>query len=62
MARSLSETHDATPDLVGEDVRQTVCKLAEMGLVEDVAGVRARLKDLPAVRMRPRLFAAARPF
>jgi hypothetical protein len=39
MARSLSETHDATPDLVGEDVRQTVRKLAELGLVEDGAGV-----------------------
>ena len=39
MARSLSEIHDAAPDVVGEDVRQTVRKLAELGLVEDGAGL-----------------------
>ena len=37
IARSLSEIHDAAPDVVGEDVRQTVRKLAELGLVEDSA-------------------------
>ena len=39
MARWLSKAHDAEPEVVGEDVRQTVRKLAELGLVEDAAGV-----------------------
>ncbi len=37
MMRELAERHEADADVIGQDVRQTVCKLAELGLVVDAA-------------------------